>query len=328
MNKRQRVMAAIRGEQVDRVPFAFWLHNFAREYSAQALADETLRLYRLFDWDFLKPQSPWHCFGEMWGLQCTPSKERTASPLVTRLPVARLADFGRLEPVDPSTGALGVQLEMLNKVREGVGPDVPVVATIFAPIMAALYMVPGGIAGVTKLMVDHPDEFERGLSAIADTLAAYARLCVDNGIDGIFYATTVANHGTMDAAQFARFEQPFDLRILEAAGDAPFNIMHMCGNKILFDEFVDYPPVVYSWATTPGNPTLSQVHERTGRPVLGGLPGKPQIASMTEDALVAHARASLAETKGRFHLLGPDCSINPDTPEALMHAVGRFVRGS
>ena len=40
MNKRERVMAAIRGEPVDRVPLSFWLHNFAREYSAQALADD------------------------------------------------------------------------------------------------------------------------------------------------------------------------------------------------------------------------------------------------------------------------------------------------
>src|ERR1019366_9948091 len=104
------------------------------------------------------------------------SKERAQTPLVTRLPVTRLADFGDLEPVDPATGALGMQLEALKMVRDRVGPDVPVVATIFAPIMAALYMVPGGIAGVTKLMHEYPEEFERGLSAIADTLAGYARL--------------------------------------------------------------------------------------------------------------------------------------------------------
>jgi uroporphyrinogen decarboxylase len=327
MNKRQRVMAAIRGEEVDRVPFAFWLHNFAQEYSATALADETLRLYKLFDWDFLKPQSPWHCFGEMWGLQCTASKDRAQAPLVTQLPVKRLADFGKLEPADPATGALAVQLEAMKMVRDRVGPDVPVVATIFSPIMAAIYMVPGGVAGVGKLMREYPEELERGLSAIADTLAGYARLCVENGLDGIFYATNVANHGTMDAAQFARFERPYDLPILEAAQGAPMNIMHMCGSSILFDEFVDYPPAVFSWATTEGNPSLSQVQERTGRAVLGGLPAKPQIASMSEAALVEHARRSLEETGGRHHLLGPDCSINPDTPESLMHAVGKFVRG-
>jgi hypothetical protein len=30
--------------------------------------------------------------------------------------------------------------------------------------------------------------------------------------------------------------------------------------------------------------------------------------------------------KGRWLLLGPDCSINPDTPEALLHAAGAAAR--
>jgi hypothetical protein len=31
---------------------------------------------------------------------------------------------------------------------------------------------------------------------------------------------------------------------------------------------------------------------------------------------------------GGGFLLGPDCSINPDTPERLLHAVGAAVRTS
>jgi len=59
-----------------------------------------------------------------------------------------------------------------------------------------------------------------------------------------------------------------------------------------------------------------------------GLPAKPEIKSMTAQALVERTRKSLAEMGGRHHLLGPDCSINPDTPEELLHAVGAAVRGA
>ena len=38
MTKRERVMAALGGKPVDRVPLAFWLHNFATENSAEGLA--------------------------------------------------------------------------------------------------------------------------------------------------------------------------------------------------------------------------------------------------------------------------------------------------
>lgn len=327
MNKRERVLAAIRGEPVDRVPYSFWLHNFAREHSAAALTEETVRLYRTFDWDFLKPQSRATCFAEMWGLAYQPSAERAKPCTITRLPVLRGADFGRLEPADASRGALAEQLDALLAIRAQVGPEVPIVATIFAPLMSATFMLPGGREAVLRMMREEPAVLESGLAAIAATLADYARRCVAAGIDGVFYATTIATAAQMSTAEFRRFQRPFDLAILAAAAGAPFNIVHMCGDGILFDEFVDYPATVFSWATTPGNPGLAAVESRTGRAVLGGLPGKPAIAGMAPEALAARARAAIAEMRGRHHLLGPDCSINPDTAEPLMHAVGAAVRG-
>jgi uroporphyrinogen decarboxylase len=109
--------------------------------------------------------------------------------------------------------------------------------------------------------------------------------------------------------------------------DAPFNLLHVCGENVLFDEFVDYPVTAFSWALLPENPSLRDGQRRTGRAVVGGLPAKPHIASMTAEALVTRARAAIDEMGSRWLLLGPDCSINPDTPESLLHAVGRFVRG-
>jgi len=37
-------------------------------------------------------------------------------------------------------------------------------------------------------------------------------------------------------------------------------------------------------------------------------------------------RRAIAEMNGRFLLLGPDCSINPDTPEPILHAAGAAAR--
>src|SRR5262252_1961098 len=69
MDKRARVMAALRGEAVDRVPLSFWLHNFATENAVDSFVAETLRLARTFDWDYLKPQSRAQCFAEAWGFR-------------------------------------------------------------------------------------------------------------------------------------------------------------------------------------------------------------------------------------------------------------------
>ncbi len=328
MNKKERVMAAIRGEPVDRVPFSFWLHNFAREDSAQALTDETLRLYRTFDWDFLKPQSRYQCFAEMWGLEYRQPPDRAEWPVITKLPVRGAAELATLSPADPSMGALAEQLEAMSAIRAAVGPEVPVVATVFAPLMVAQFMVPGGIEAVLKLAREEPAKLDRGLEAIAATQEAFTRLLVERGVDGIFYATNVATKSLLTPEEFRRFQTPHDRRILAAAESLAFNIVHMCGGGILFEEFADYPVSVFSWATTTGNPSLTEVHRRTGKAVLGGLPAKPEIKSMTAQALVERTRKSLAEMGGRHHLLGPDCSINPDTPEELLHAVGATVRGT
>src|SRR5215475_8341949 len=127
MTRRERVMAAVRGDQVDRVPVSLWLHNFATENSVEALTAETLRLGRRFDWDYLKPQSRAQCFAEMWGLRYRPSGEQAVPYTVTHSPIADADGLRRLAPADPRAGALGEQLQALRAIREAVGADPPII---------------------------------------------------------------------------------------------------------------------------------------------------------------------------------------------------------
>ena len=324
--KRERVLAALRGDPVDRVPLSFWLHNFVAENSAKGLADETLRLARVFDWDFLKPQSRAQCFAEMWGLTYRPSTDRATQYSVMHTPLADAADAARLSPVDPRTGALGEQLDALARIRAGVGADTPIIWTVFAPMMVLPYLLRGGREQALAIARTEPKAMDAALRAIAETLAAYARACVEAGADGLFYATNIARADSLTAEECRRFQRPHDLRILAAVETAPFNLLHVCGPAVHFDEFADYPVAAFSWALGGGNPSLSDVHRRTGRAVVGGLPAKPEIASMSETDIAARAKRAVDEMRGRALLLGPDCSINPDTPEPILHAAGAAAR--
>jgi uroporphyrinogen decarboxylase len=327
MTPRARVTAALRGEPVDRVPLAFWMHNFATENSAKDLAAETLRLVREFGWDYLKPQSRAQCFAEMWGLRYRASSERAVPSTVTVHPCADAGDLARLEPVDPRAGSLGEQLEALRLIRAGVDADTPIIWTVFSPLMVVPSLLRGGREQALAIMRDEPKALEHALEAIAQTLAGYARACLDAGADGLFYATNIATRELITVDECRRFQRPYDLRILDPAASAPFNLLHVCGAGVLFDEFVDYPVHAVSWATVADNPSLSEGHRRTGRAVVGGLPAKPVIATMTADAVSARARAAVAEMHGRWLLLGPDCSVNPDTPDALMHGARTALLG-
>ena len=150
---------------------------------------------------------------------------------------------------------------------------------------------------------------------------------MEAGADGLFYATNLARADGLTTGECRRFQRPHDLRVLGAVAQAPFNLLHVCGPAVHFDEFADYPVTAFSWALGAGNPSLAEVHRRTGRAVVGGLPAKPEIASMSETDIAARAKRAVDEMRGRALLLGPDCSINPDTPEALLHAAAAVVRG-
>lgn len=319
MTKRERVVAALSGHPVDRVPLAFWLHNFATENSPQTLGSETLRLARTFDWDYLKPQSRAQCFAEMWGLKYRASGGRAAPYVVTHTPLAGAADLARLEPADPAAGALGEQLHALRLVRYGAG-ETPIVWTVFSPLMVVPYLLQGGRDEMFRLMRSAPAALEYALGVITETLAGYAKAAIATGADGLFYATNVATQDLMTADECRRFQRPFDLAVLKAVAGAPFNLLHVCGSNVLFDEFVDYPVNAFSWATVPGNPSLADGQRRTGRAVVGGLPAKPVTKTLKPEAMADRVRAAVAETGGRWHLLGPDCSIDPDTPDAVLHA--------
>jgi uroporphyrinogen decarboxylase len=320
MTKRDRVMAALRGEPVDRVPLSFWMHNFAAENTLEDFVAESVRLARLFDWDYLKPQSRAQCFAEAWGLRYQAFGQRAVPYTRTQAPCAGADDLRRLKPAEPAAGALGEQLAALRMIRTAVGPDTPIIWTVFSPLMVVPYLLAGGLDQALTIAKAEPESLEVALAAIAHTLAGYARLALAAGADGLFYATNVARSDLLSAAACRRLQRPHDLAVLAAAAPGPFNVLHVCGSRVLFDEFVDYPVHAISWAQAEGNPSLADGRRRTGRAVMGGLPAKPLIATLSADAVAARARAAVRETGGRALLLGPECSIDPDTPDALLHA--------
>ena len=221
MTKRERVMAALGGKPVDRVPLAFWLHNFATENSAAGLATETLRLARTFDWDYLKPQSRAQCFAEMWGLRYQPSGAQAVQYTVLHAPVADAEGLRRLAPAHPRTGSLGEQLHALRAIREAVGPDTPIIWTIFSPLMVLPALLAGGREQALALLRAEPAAVERACESMTETLAGYAAECLAAGADGLFYATNMATRELITAAECRRFQRPWDLRILAAvAGGA------------------------------------------------------------------------------------------------------------
>src|SRR3972149_181483 len=91
----ERVRAALRGEEVDRLPVSMWRHFFTRETSASLLAEAMLGFQDRFDWDFMKvnPRASYHV--EPWGAKIQFSTSEYVKTQIIDYPVKKLEDWRR-----------------------------------------------------------------------------------------------------------------------------------------------------------------------------------------------------------------------------------------
>jgi uroporphyrinogen decarboxylase len=314
------MQAVLAGQRPDRVPVSMWLHNFAREQDADDLIAETLRLQERFHFDFFKPQSPWQSACVLWGTEVSRPSTAAEWPVVTKYAVNDPSDLARITR-KPVIGMLADQIRVMRDVRQAFGPDTPVVATVFSPMMTLALMNSRGKDGALDMMRTHPKDLRRALANIADTLTDFTEQVIADGVDGVFYATKTCNKGDISRAEHDEFHAPFDKQILDACDGGWMNILHLCGPEVLTEYFTDYSPPIISWELTPTNPTMTEMREMTGKVVLTGAPAKPTFADTSASRLGSGVRAAIAELDGLHQLIGPGCSVNPGVDEDLIAAV-------
>jgi uroporphyrinogen decarboxylase len=325
MNKRERVGAALQGKPVDRPPLSFWRHFFDKETSAAGLAEAMLGFQHTYDWDFMKvnPRACYHA--EPWGCRFQFSGHPHIEPKLVETAVKTPDDWRKITPLTPTIGAFGEQLEALRLIKEGLRGEVPFIETIFTPLSVA-----GRLVGSDDVMRDHlrqyPDRVHGALEAITMTFERFAKVCLDAGVDGVFYATTGwATYDRLTDAEYEEFGRPYDVRVLHAVEDAPFNILHVCRSHNMLRKLMDYPANAINWATTdPTNPQIGEIWQRSHRPVIGGVDHVGTLRQGTTEAVRAEIRSAVGQTReGLF--IGPGCSISPQTPEANLRAARTAV---
>jgi uroporphyrinogen decarboxylase len=325
MNKRERVRAALQGKSVDRPPISFWRHFFEKETSAAGLAEAMLGFQHTYDWDFMKvnPRACYHA--EPWGCRFQFSGQPDIDPKLIEA-VVKTPDVWRLiKPLSPTSGAFGEQLEALRLIKAGLQGEVPFVETIFTPLSVA-----GRLVGSDDVMREHlqqfPERVHEALEAITVTFERFAKACLDGGVDGLFYATTGwATYDRLTDAEYEEFGRPYDVRVLKAVEDAPFNILHVCRSHNMLWKLLDYPTHAVNWATADStNPKIGDVWRRSHRPVIGGVDHVGTLRQAAPEAVAAEVRSAAGQTREGL-LIGPGCSISPQTPEVNLRAARAAV---
>ncbi|PZR97653.1 MAG: hypothetical protein DLM69_09465 [Candidatus Chloroheliales bacterium] len=327
MNPLERVRAALVGDSVDRPAVSLWRHFYESETSAPDLAEAMLHWQRSYGWDFMKvnPRAQYHI--EPWGARVQYFKDGLTKPAILDLPVKKSQDWANIKPVSPTDGALGEQLQALSLLKRALKGDQRIlfVQTVFSPLSIA-----GDLADPPQLkndMAEHPDLVDAALESITSTFERYVAECI-NLADGIFFATTEwGSRDNISAEQYAQFGRPYDLRVLGAAQEAEFNILHVCKDNNMLLDLLDYPVRAFSWAVHGnGNPGLAEMLPKTDRALIGGV-SLSTLQEGSEDDVhkQLHADLDAADGSPRW-IAAADCSIDVTTPAKNVAAVANTVK--
>jgi uroporphyrinogen decarboxylase len=329
MTKKERVMAAVKGNPVDRIPVSFFGHNHTAERFPETAVQAMLEQDRKFDWDFMKVQMRATYYAEAWGCKYD-WMGPDIGPEVLDHVVKQADDFRKLKRLDVTRGVLGDHVGIGKKIGEALKGRTPYVQTIFSPLSVAdmlagtrFHQYPR-IGPLKRLIEEKPEAVHEGLTVISQTLADYAKEAVRAGADGILLTTwRWALKDVLTEEQYKIFGKPYDLAVIEGAvrAGATFSILHICRENIIFDPLADYPVEVISFnATSPLNPTLREAMGRTKKALWGGIDHTQTLLHGPVEAIAREVNVALEQTGGRRFMLGPGCAIPPQVPEAHLRA--------
>lgn len=304
MTPRQRVLAAVHGQPTDRVPYAVWYHfNLSPPVGPWSdMADREIAFYERYRPDFLKVMH-----------------DVSYEPIA---PVEQPGDWTKLSVLDPHTGNFGDQLFTLRQIRAGIGPDVPMIDTVFGVYHYAEKLSEGRLRDHLK---SDPHAVHVGLRALCQSLAHYAQACVDAGCDGIYYALSGAS-AEGAGEEYLRHFLPYDREVLGALRSAEFNVLHLHGYKDLsFDIARELPASAVCWSDRAAGPSLAQARQLDSRCCLIGGLDETRFAQMTAAEIAEQASDAIGQAGGRSFILAPGCAIPTDTNPALIDCIGAAV---
>ncbi len=307
LSHKERLQACLANDPaLDRPPVALWRHFPVDDQSPESLAAATLDFQRRYDFDLVKvtPASSF-CLKD-WGVEDVWEGHTEGTRRYTKRVVHRPQDWEALPPLAPSAPHLAAQLDCLRLLRRELGPEIPLLQTIFSPLAQARNLA-GGETLLAHLRL-YPEAVRAGLETIAVTTRRFMEAAIETGIDGVFYAVQHAQADLLSLQEYLAFGLPADRQAIEPAAALWCNLLHLHGQNIYFDLAREFPFPIVNWHDRETPPSLAEAQSRFGGVVCGGV-SQNTLVYRGPDQVRQEAADALAQTGGRRFLLGTGCVV-------------------
>jgi uroporphyrinogen decarboxylase len=329
LNWRERMQAFLKNDPaLDRPPVALWRHFPMDDQDPGTLAAATLDFQRHYDFDLVKV-TPASSFAlKDWGAEDVWEGSTEGTRRYTKRVIQRPQDWECLPVLDPVTAPhLSGQIRCLRQIRSNLGPDVPLLQTVFNPLSQAKNLAGGDL--LIAHLRQYPEAVMKGLHTIAETTRRFVEAAMETGIDGIFYAVQHAQAGLMTLDEYNTFGLPLDLKVTGPATGLWCNLLHLHGLNIYFDIVSRFSPMfpIVNWHDRETPPSLEEAQERFAGVVCGGV-SQETIVFGDNSQVREEAVDAIRQTRGRRLLLGTGCVVPVIAPHGNIMAARQSVEAA
>ena len=322
MEQRERVLAALGGQPVDRVPLALWKHHHRQSQTAEGLARATVTFYRQYRPDLLVlTPSPFY-LAEAWGADVRSFSDDDIPPYMAGAFVARATDWRGLPEPEVKDSSLRREIDALRQVRVELGPDVPLIVPLSSPLTTADLLSNGRIVADLR---SFSEDVRSGLGVIASVTRAFAQACLEAGADGCLLTKKAPSGDALRSREHRDFGQRFDLEILDALASCAIRILFLEGERPPLDLADRYPVQAVCWETWRAAPSIASARRQVRCGLMGGINPMTFVGGSVEDVR-AQVRTALDQTGGWHLVLAPTGPLPPRSRKDLVAAVHRAIR--
>lgn len=319
MTKKERIIAALNKQEVDRLPFSIWYHLPHVDQDPVQLAEVQIELALCYDLDFIKMMPFGNYSAHDFGLSVTFYCSDKKSPMERKYSIDTAKQWTEIEPLPGYFGSHGKQLLFARQMQKHLKTgEIPYIQTIFSPLTTAKKLAGNR---VFKDMKSHPEYLHQALSAITETTISFVKLNIEAGVSGFFFATQCANKDWVTETEYDEFGVKYDIEVINAYKDITFlNVVHIHGDRIMFKKISEYPCNCINWHDRRVRPNMNEARKITNKCFLGGIEEDGFLTNAKPEDIHNHIKEAVLDAGRLGLMIGPGCVANLETPNINYYA--------
>lgn len=300
MTKRERVLGAINGTDVDYVPASFSLHFPKEIASGDNSIKAHLDFYNETDVDIMKIMNE----------NLVPDFGEIREP----------NDWKKIPTFNKNSEFIQKEVELVKRILDKCDNDTFSLVTIHSVCASSIHPIEEryGYVPVRELQVNHfrenPIPYTDACKRITDAMCYLTEEILKAGADGIYLAALGAEKHYYTDQEFSTIVAPYDKQIMKVAKENNGKVLlHACKENLEMTRYKSYEELadIINWGVYETNFTLDQGRELFKKATLmGGIANRSGVlVDGSDEELDIEIKSIINKQGKKKFIFGADCTL-------------------